>query len=408
MTTRHARVVIGANYGDEGKGLAVDWFASQTNGSDAVVIRFNGGAQAGHTVTTDDGRRHVFSHFGAGSFAGAATYLSSFFVLQPTVFLQEIAELAALGVQPKLHADPDAQLTTPYDVLTNRWVEETRGEARHGSVGLGFGETIERGLGGFPLTVRDLGSDPYLVKILNEIRDTWLPLRLARLGVDYTPTRMAVAAAPTVIAAYLSEVDVLRRTLLPRPIDAVLNRKNIIFEGAQGLLLDQDRGHIFPYLTRSNTGLKNVLAISEDAGIDALDVTYMTRCYLTRHGAGPLRHEIAALRFVDIVDPTNRPNPWQGTLRFAPLDLDALHDTIAADLDDAVRSKIAVSAGLGVSCLDQLHRDGEVFVGGTKLIVPAADFAWRIAKETGLPLTLQSYGPTRDRVMMPPCRRTAA
>src|SRR5204863_9620351 len=61
MTTRQASVVIGANYGDEGKGVAVDRLTSETRGADAVVIRFNGGAQAGHTVTLDDGRRHVFS-----------------------------------------------------------------------------------------------------------------------------------------------------------------------------------------------------------------------------------------------------------------------------------------------------------------------------------------------------------
>jgi adenylosuccinate synthase len=402
MTTRQAKVVIGANYGDEGKGLAVDHFAAQTDGTDAVVIRFNGGAQAGHTVTLDDGRRHVFSHFGAGSAAGAATYLSRFFVLQPMVFAKEIGELAALGVRPTLYADPDAQLTTPYDVLINRWVEESRGSARHGSVGLGFGETIERAGGGFALTVRDLGSDVHLVEILNEIRDSWLPRRLANLGVDETPARRAAAADPRVIAGYLAQVEALRRVLFPRPIDAVLNRKNIIFEGAQGLLLDQDRGYAFPYLTRSNTGLKNVLAIAEDAGIDSLEVTYMTRCYLTRHGAGPLRHETAALGFADVVDPTNRPNPWQGSLRLAPLDLDVLHDAIAADLGDAACGRVAIRAGIGVSCLDQLHRGGDIFVGGARLTIPQRDFAWRIAKEVGLPLTLESYGPARAHVRMPP------
>lgn len=70
-------VVIGSSFRDEGKGLMTDYYASQN--PDAVIVRYNGGAQAGHTVTTPDGKRHVFSHFSSGSFAGNPTYLSHFF-----------------------------------------------------------------------------------------------------------------------------------------------------------------------------------------------------------------------------------------------------------------------------------------------------------------------------------------
>src|ERR1700730_14751416 len=91
MTSRSAKVVIGANFGDEGKGLAVDALAARM--TRPIVIRFNGGAQAGHTVTTPDGRRHVFSHVGAGAFLDAPTFLSRFFVVQPGVFAREAAEL---------------------------------------------------------------------------------------------------------------------------------------------------------------------------------------------------------------------------------------------------------------------------------------------------------------------------
>ncbi len=72
--------VIGAGYGDEGKGLMTDYFSSQYD--DAVVIRSNGGAQAGHTVVTPEGQRHVFSHFGSGTFNGSPTFLSRHFVAQ--------------------------------------------------------------------------------------------------------------------------------------------------------------------------------------------------------------------------------------------------------------------------------------------------------------------------------------
>jgi len=97
----------------------------------------------------------------------------------------------------------------------------------------------------------------------------------------------------------------------------------VVFEGAQGLLLDQDRG-AFPYVTRSHTGIRNALDVAAEAGIDAVDATYVSRAYLTRHGAGPLSRELPGKPYPGIQDSTNVPNEFQGTLRFAHLDLDLL------------------------------------------------------------------------------------
>src|SRR5262249_26694101 len=223
---RNATAVIGANFGDEGKGLAVDAIVALD--PDAAVIRFNGGAQAGHTVVAEDGRRHVFSHFGAGTLRGAATFLSRFFVVQPSIFAREAVELAGIGVKPSVFVDPDAQVTTPFDVLINQWVEETRGRSRHGSVGVGFGETIERLELGHGLAVRDLGDDEATPRTLPRLRALWLPIRLARLGVPPPAQREDPAANPAVIRRYLAQIHVLRRNASPAPIDAVLARKNIV------------------------------------------------------------------------------------------------------------------------------------------------------------------------------------
>ena len=89
-----ARIVIGANFGDEGKGLVTDYLCSQGAG---VVVRFNGGAQAGHTVVTPEGERHVFRHFGSGTFLGVPTFLSQFFVCNPILFFEERKQLIDLG-----------------------------------------------------------------------------------------------------------------------------------------------------------------------------------------------------------------------------------------------------------------------------------------------------------------------
>ncbi|HCB15329.1 MAG TPA: adenylosuccinate synthase, partial [Gammaproteobacteria bacterium] len=114
-----AQVVIGAQFGDEGKGRWVDYYAAK-NSDDGIVIRFNGGAQAGHTVVTPDGRRHVFSHIGSGAFAGAKTFLSRFFVCNPILFLKEREKLAALGIKPVTGIDPASPVTTPYDMMINQ------------------------------------------------------------------------------------------------------------------------------------------------------------------------------------------------------------------------------------------------------------------------------------------------
>src|SRR5262249_11060741 len=108
----------------------------------------------------------------------------------------------------------------------------------------------------------------------------------------------------------------------------VLERGPVIFEGAQGLALDMD-GPNFPHVTRSNTGLTNVIPIAEALGL-ALDVVYVTRTYATKRGAGPLPGELAAPP-PEWVDRTNTPHPYQGVLRYAPLDTIALMKRVAND-----------------------------------------------------------------------------
>ena len=103
MTKGYA--VIGANAGDEGKGNIVSYLVSQVE--NPLVIRFNGGAQAGHTVVSPEGVRHVFSHFGSGTLAGAPTYLSKYFVVNPILFNREYDVLLEKGIAPEIIVSPD-------------------------------------------------------------------------------------------------------------------------------------------------------------------------------------------------------------------------------------------------------------------------------------------------------------
>ncbi len=397
-----AVAVVGAGYGDEGKGLLVDALC-HVLGSGAVVVRHNGGAQAAHTVVTPDGRRHVFHHVGAGSFASAATALSRHFVSNPLVFAEERAALAALGLHPRVSADERGLVTTPWDMMVNQIMEEARGGARHGSCGLGFGETIERCADPRYATVlRDLRGDPAaLRRRFDRIRRDWMPARLTRLGrPDLWLRHRDLALSPGGLDRALRSALDMPAHLDLVPHLAVAPDAPVVFEGAQGLMLDQRRG-AFPHVTRSNTGLADVVDVARDLGIGTVEVVYATRAYVTRHGAGPLAHEQDAPPGPAFRDPTNRPNAWQGRLRFGLLDLDVLAAAVRADLADAAR--IVAEAGgpalaprFAVTCLDQMPAEVAWVEGGAARRGTKDALVRRVgAILPDAPAPMTSRGPTR-------------
>ncbi|MFW2477394.1 MAG: adenylosuccinate synthetase, partial [Sediminibacterium sp.] len=125
---KKATVIVGLGYGDEGKGLLTDYYCH--NADRPLVIRFNGGQQAGHTVVLKNGTRHVFSNFGSGTLRGVSTYWSAYCTFSPRYFLEE---LSLLPITPMLYLDPACPVTTHYDVLYNRALEISRGKNRYGS-----------------------------------------------------------------------------------------------------------------------------------------------------------------------------------------------------------------------------------------------------------------------------------
>lgn len=391
-----ALAVIGSGYGDEGKGLMTDYLAA--NGEAPAVVRTNGGAQAGHTVQTPDGRRHVFHHIGSGALAGAPTHLSQFFVSNPVFFMRERQAVMDLRGNVAVTVDPRSIITTPYDMMINQVVERARGAARHGSCGMGFGEAIERSLRPeFALRFSDLarGAD-HVEQVVGRIRREWAPHRLAQLGLEEQARQFGeMLLSEDLVQGFIADCAAFWNSTAPLP-DANIP-DGAIFEGAQGLLLDQDYG-AFPHVTRSNTGLKNMLLVSLEAGVGSIDVTYMTRAYSTRHGAGPFAFEDADMEWLKMVDPTNEPNDWQGTIRTAPLDLDTLADAIGHDLVQVAPS-IEVRASVGISCVDQVAPQMKIGINGSVQEVRRADLADLVADSVGLEVSKMSFGPTRNNVI---------
>lgn len=394
---KKAQVVIGANYGDEGKGLITDYLSSQT--PNALVVRHNSSAQAGHTVVapskaSGQNYRHVFHHVGSGAFTGASTFLSRYFVAHPMLLGEELAALEKYGVIPTLYVDPRTTVAVPYDVLLNQLIEEERGKARHGSCGIGFSEAVERNLRPrFALTVRDFAKPEWVFDRLRAIRDGWVPRRLRTLGLTIPEHRRALFTDDDILWRWMADMSAFRaRTVMVEPGE--LPPGEAIFEGAQGLLLSEDAPD-FPHVTRSKTGMANAVRIAQEADIAHLDVTYVTRAYLTRHGAGPLENEltIAPKR---VNDPTNQPNAFQGALRFAWLDIDALANRIKSDL--AFRAQgVTATASLAVTCLDQMP-EVTYILNGIQHTEKADKFLTDLEIATGLNVTLTSFGPARDDI----------
>jgi adenylosuccinate synthase len=345
------QAVIGANYGDEGKGLMTDYFASE-DPEHSLVVRFNGGAQAGHTVVCPDGRRHVFSHFGAGTFVGCPTYLSQFFIVNPMLFLKELKSLGLLAVRPLVYIDAGAFVTTPFDMFINQMVEARRGAIRHGSCGLGINETMNRSLRSQTLQIRArdlLNPDALLGKLL-WLGKTWLDMRLSEHHLDPNAHNVIEfkEKMELIVLQFTHDVGAMLEHAIVS-VDYPVRRK-IIFEGAQGLMLDEDRIDQWPHVTRSKTGLTNVVFLAKKLGVDVLQVTYVTRSYLTRHGAGPLSGECDW----SFPDQTNVVNAFQGTLRFAPLDCKQLRESIRMDFQYARLSFPNLQGNVAVTCADQL------------------------------------------------------
>jgi len=388
---KSAKVVIGSAFGDEGKGLLVDKYAAEND--QPIVCRFSGGANAGHTVVTPDGTRHVFSHFGAGTLAGASTHLSEFFIVNPFLWRKEAEALQDAGCWSRMTINGKALMSTPYDMLINQMVERQRGSARHGSVGVGINETVHRC--SIPLwhTPAAYAGKHFLKRALLDIRDGYVFQRLNDLGIQLDDAQEYIFRSERLIDDFVASArDMAAHTILADD-DIMLRHRTIIFEGSQGLLLDENHSY-FPHVTRARTGLTNVSTIANNIGIDHLDVTYVTRAYTTRHGRGPLPHEDKSLRYAD---DTNQPNEFQETLRFAPLDVVFLGETIMNDLRYARFSNISPS--LAVTHLDQMDAArSPYYTGGFRHEGPWRQLVDAAMHSAHIDRALVSFGPTRNDV----------
>lgn len=321
-----AHFIIGKNFGDEGKGLATDFFASRAleDGMPCLVVRHNGGAQAGHTVDTHDAR-FVFHQLSAGSFRRADTFWADSFL--PDLFKLSEEEESFFSVSrftPRILSFGGCRCVVIDDVLVNMLLETSRGDRRHGSCGMGIDEAVQRSSHHDCLvTLRDVksmtASDLY--RKLKRIRREYLPERLRLLGISLSSDEYSELLMDDNVVYHAAEGmcrGVQRVELIER--EKLADYGEVVFEGAQGLLLDEMYLDYAPHLTSSRTGLGQPLSLCRELFPSAkTQAVYVTRSYVTRHGRGPLPYDGAFdLQRYPVCDLTNIPNEWQLSLRFAP------------------------------------------------------------------------------------------
>lgn len=377
--------VIGANYGDEGKGLMVDYFADRygsENENKTAVLRYNSGCQAGHTVVTPDGKRHVFAHIGAGAFTGADTYLLKNFITNPMIFAKEYREFKNVLIDsnslfktqtfkmPKIYISENCNITLPYDMLLNQYMEKERGDARHGSCGLGLWESRFRYISGYNFSYKDIlefykNNDKQSIKDkIKKIRDKYY---LKHMSKEYGLSKVSIwfidiFNSENVIDNFIEDLFFIMKTCRIESDEALgVNLtypdeySNYIYESAQGLLLSSDlHSADYKHTTICHTGFPDIVDFQNLVAHKEIEVCYVTRPYLTRHGDGPFietdlnnRHyPIVDKKHVFVYDNTNVENEFQGKLKYGLIDLDEFKTRIVEDIKDARNKNITLSIAM--------------------------------------------------------------
>ncbi len=349
-------ITVGLGFGDEGKGTVVDALVRRYGAK--LVIRYNGGAQCAHNVITDDGRHHCFHQFGSGTLVpGCCTLLTKHVLVNPLVMFTEALQLERIGVPNALKGmfiDERALVTTPYHRAMNRLREYSRNEKCHGSCGMGIGETMADSLRrpDGALRVGDLLDHKILRDKLNRTRNEMVsqskqinldgryeePLVEKELSTFDVPIEEMVEK----YNRFTASVYILDASQIS---DLLEEQNHVIFEGAQGVLLDENHG-FHPHTTWSTTTSTNAHTFLQEFGQPELLELGIMRSYATRHGPGPFpTYNLDLTAKVTSSGEHNSTEQWQKDFRCGWLDL--------AMLDYALRIN-GPCDGLVVTHVDRL------------------------------------------------------
>ncbi|HEX8009569.1 MAG TPA: adenylosuccinate synthase [Casimicrobiaceae bacterium] len=419
-------VVIGTQWGDEGKGKVVDWLTEHAHG----VVRFQGGHNAGHTLVIG-GKKTVLRLIPSGILRPAVrAYLGNGVVVSPSALLEEITELEAAGIEvrKRLAISPACPLVLPYHVALDHAREAAMGDTRIGTTGRGIGPAYEDKIARRALRVQDLFYPERFAAKLERVLDYHnfvLTQHFKRPAVSFRETLDATLAAAPAIQPMVADVAALLQA-------ARHAGESLLFEGAQGALLDIDHG-TYPYVTSSNC-LAGAAAPGAGIGPRMIDyVLGIVKAYTTRVGTGPFPTELTddigarlAKRGDEFGSVTGRPR------RCGWLDIPALARSLQLNgVDGLCITKLDVLDGLesirictgylvagaplallptgaeAVAACEPVYEElpgwSENTFGVKSLtaLPPAARaYLTRIETLTGVPIAMVSTGPERDETIV--------
>lgn len=396
-----AFIVVGMAFGDEGKGATTTYLVEHS-GAD-LVVRYNGGAQAAHNVVTQGGQQHTFSQFGSGMFSpNVKTFLSRYMLVNPLNMLKENTFLEVNGITQGLQrtfVDKRALIITPFHKALNRLKEMSRGVAKHGSCGQGIGATRKFNIayGERSLFVGDLNTNDW-TRVAHKLYDIQRMCQTLYeiLGIDscYIPGRLR--------EAFHKEADVLKMVDSTKLIDEykywakrvkivdslkdAYSGAPVVFEGAQGVLLDETRGYKPPHVTWTNTTCENALELIQEVDPNAsISRVGVFRTYFTRHGAGPFPTEANHLK-LGAPEPHNESSIYQDDFRVGHFDMGlAKYALSVCPVDSLAINHLDIELP---EHLVRLSPSDTIKMTGTE------HFLQTIKEHTKTPISILGFGPT--------------
>lgn len=278
-------VIIGTQWGDEGKGKIVDWLTEKAAG----VVRFQGGHNAGHTLVIN-GKKTVLRLLPSGMMhAGVQCFIGNGVVVSPEALVKEIKELESIGVEvrSRLKISEACPLIMPYHIAIDQARELKKGENKIGTTGRGIGPCYEDKVARRAIRIQDLFNDEVFKAKLVENLDYYN----FQLEHYYKVATLDFATVYAEVSAYAEEIKPMVSDVSRKLFNLNKEGKKVIFEGAQGTLLDVDFG-TYPFVTSSNCVAGGA---ATGAGISPRMINYVlgiAKAYTTRVGSGPFPTEL--------------------------------------------------------------------------------------------------------------------
>lgn len=349
------KIVLGHTFGDEGKGVTVQWLCKKAieEGKKPLVVRFSGGPQAAHTIF-NGGTEHICSSFGSGVLLGVPTMLTGDVFIDPISMKKEYDTLKRKGIKPTLMRGEN-RIITPYDVIAGRADNKVVSD---GTCGKGIYTTFKR----------------YKEDYIKRFSDILLRTSLFTSNIIDPDLLLATAADYYGIDRIKEYDDMFREAyqwmnsettrIMPLTLDK--DYDILIFEGSQGLLLDMENG-FYPNVTPSMVGLNGII---EDYLKNA-EVYLVTRTYTTRHGNG-YEPKVQCPFDLSKKHETNVNNAFQGEFKTGALEVDLLNRAYERHCMDNYVKKYNMSLNLVITHMDVIDgkfeiAEGDAYLKGSRI-----------------------------------------